>query len=136
MKTGVGSANGNEPPCAFQGVNARSQSPSPRQESEGGFLELLGARTTSTRRSQCREQVPNQGAAARLQTPAGPWAPEGSATQHWSPGWTDISFLTVQWYFCQCRNSNGKKTNQTPYLFPLELLGGFSWNKTRRTLQK
>ena len=72
MKTGVGSANDNEPPCAFQGVNARSQSPGPRQESEGGFLELLGARTTLTCRSQCPERVPNQGAAAPLQMPAAP----------------------------------------------------------------
>lgn len=72
MKTGVGSANDNEPPYAFQGVNARSQSPGPRQESEGGFLERLGARTTSTRRSQCPERVPNQGVAAHLQMPAAP----------------------------------------------------------------
>lgn len=72
MKTGVGSVNDNEPPYAFQGVNARSQSPGVRQESEGGFLERLGARTTSTCWSQRPERVPNQGAAARLQMPAAP----------------------------------------------------------------
>jgi len=29
-----------------------------------------------------------------------------------------------------------KKPNQTPHLSTLDLLGGFSWKKTRTTLQK
>lgn len=120
MKTGVGSANDNEPPCAFQGVNARSQSPGPCQESEGGFLELLRTRTTSTRWFQC----PNLGIIAHLQMPAAPLGPGDLCHTAPIPSSGHLFCSSLEGGVFAKVGILMKK--QAPHLSSLDLLGGFS----------